>query len=126
LARLHSSRCCSPPHPILLFFVSLFAPCPIHFFHSFPTRRSSDLILAVASQSLPPNRHLCGAVRRQGMCCLPPPAHRSREGILPRSEEHTSELQSHLNLVCRLLVEKKQCKEFRVPRPCSVKLWLPL
>src|SRR5260370_4689882 len=28
-----------------------------------------------------------------------------REG---RSEEHTSELQSHLNLVCRLLLEKKK------------------
>src|SRR5207237_3301392 len=26
-----------------------------------------------------------------------------------RSEEHTSELQSHLNLVCRLLLEKKNC-----------------
>src|SRR5260370_4244657 len=31
-----------------------------------------------------------------------------------RSEEHTSELQSHLNLVCRLLLEKK--KKHRVPR----------
>src|SRR5260370_30549434 len=28
-----------------------------------------------------------------------------------RSEEHTSELQSHLNLVCRLLLEKKKYKE---------------
>src|SRR5260370_23191970 len=28
----------------------------------------------------------------------------------PRSEEHTSELQSHLNLVCRLLLEKKKNK----------------
>src|SRR5260370_19026619 len=27
--------------------------------------------------------------------------------LLLRSEEHTSELQSHLNLVCRLLLEKK-------------------
>src|SRR5260370_29516638 len=27
-----------------------------------------------------------------------------------RSEEHTSELQSHLNLVCRLLLEKKKSK----------------
>src|SRR5260370_27566087 len=27
-----------------------------------------------------------------------------------RSEEHTSELQSHLNLVCRLLLEKKKHK----------------
>src|SRR5260370_23696111 len=35
---------------------------------------------------------------------LPDP--RDREAVL-RSEEHTSELQSHLNLVCRLLLEKK-------------------
>src|SRR5260370_41438894 len=28
-----------------------------------------------------------------------------------RSEEHTSELQSHLNLVCRLLLEKKKRTE---------------
>src|SRR5260370_27258133 len=27
-----------------------------------------------------------------------------------RSEEHTSELQSHLNLVCRLLLEKKKSR----------------
>src|SRR5205809_4875518 len=32
---------------------------------------------------------------------------RSSRGILPRSEEHTSELQSRLHLVCRLLLEKK-------------------
>src|SRR5260370_6960286 len=31
-------------------------------------------------------------------------------GPHPRSEEHTSELQSHLNLVCRLLLEKKKKK----------------
>src|SRR5260370_2236732 len=31
-------------------------------------------------------------------------------GIGNRSEEHTSELQSHLNLVCRLLLEKKNKK----------------
>src|SRR5260370_28255718 len=29
------------------------------------------------------------------------------QGRHGRSEEHTSELQSHLNLVCRLLLEKK-------------------
>src|SRR6266480_6214298 len=29
-----------------------------------------------------------------------------------RSEEHTSELQSHVNLVCRLLLEKKKTKRF--------------
>src|SRR2546430_4286715 len=31
-----------------------------------------------------------------------------REAILLRSEEHTSELQSQSNLVCRLLLEKKK------------------
>src|SRR6266571_707563 len=31
-----------------------------------------------------------------------------------RSEEHTSELQSHVNLVCRLLLEKKKKKAFNV------------
>src|SRR5260370_24931806 len=38
---------------------------------------------------------------------------RSGSGNNTRSEEHTSELQSHLNLVCRLLLEKKKCKEDR-------------
>src|SRR6266571_4996896 len=36
---------------------------------------------------------------------IAPPA-TDRNGI--RSEEHTSELQSHVNLVCRLLLEKKK------------------
>src|SRR5256885_10753007 len=37
------------------------------------------------------------------------PAHH-RVGHRPRSEEHTSELQSPCNLVCRLLLEKKKKK----------------
>src|SRR5260370_6564521 len=36
---------------------------------------------------------------------------RAREGTSSRSEEHTSELQSHLNLVCRLLLEKKKTND---------------
>src|SRR5438477_13034156 len=48
------------------------------------------------------------------ICPLPfPPrlAGEGREGVSKtgvRSEEHTSELQSHVNLVCRLLLEKKK------------------
>src|SRR5438034_2188970 len=34
-----------------------------------------------------------------------------RGGAAPRSEEHTSELQSHSDLVCRLLLEKKKKKK---------------
>src|SRR5260370_29625932 len=37
-----------------------------------------------------------------------PQAGQVRPLVPPRSEEHTSELQSHLNLVCRLLLEKKK------------------
>src|SRR5260370_22209547 len=39
---------------------------------------------------------------------------------VPRSEEHTSELQSHLNLVCRLLLEKKNMAKLDVAdfQPC--------
>src|SRR5260370_12424635 len=36
------------------------------------------------------------------------PLYRSGQEARNRSEEHTSELQSHLNLVCRLLLEKKK------------------
>src|SRR5260221_8897107 len=34
--------------------------------------------------------------------------HRAQAGVERRSEEHTSELQSHSDLVCRLLLEKKK------------------
>src|SRR5260370_25705975 len=37
-------------------------------------------------------------------------------GLAIRSEEHTSELQSHLNLVCRLLLEKKKTKHIGLAR----------
>src|SRR5215204_7211048 len=37
-----------------------------------------------------------------------PASTRSRVTTEPRSEEHTSELQSHSDLVCRLLLEKKK------------------
>src|SRR5256885_12675142 len=36
-----------------------------------------------------------------------------RRSIGPRSEEHTSELQSPCNLVCRLLLEKKKKRSMR-------------
>src|SRR5438034_6694979 len=36
------------------------------------------------------------------------------EGVAPRSEEHTSELQSHSDLVCRLLLEKKKKKNKKI------------
>src|SRR2546426_3158637 len=40
------------------------------------------------------------------------------ENLRERSEEHTSELQSPCNLVCRLLLEKKKETENRSHRMC--------
>src|SRR5689334_24864127 len=51
---------------------------------------------------------------REALELLPGPGLRVRErpaaheGRPPRSEEHTSELQSQFHLVCRLLLEKKK------------------
>src|SRR5256885_12128794 len=42
-----------------------------------------------------------------------------------RSEEHTSELQSPCNLVCRLLLEKKQRRTSRARTPRITTLWMP-
>src|SRR5207237_10859887 len=105
-------------HCALLFshlqFVSTAPPHPPHL-HSFPTRRSSDLPLPSdrdASISGPP-RWFCGD-RVTGAPSLRLPACSGKAAPPappPRSEEHTSELQSHLNLVCRLLLEKKKHKQ---------------
>src|SRR5260370_25574159 len=49
-------------------------------------------------------RTSCTTSRR----AVPPPSRCCTRSPVIRSEEHTSELQSHLNLVCRLLLEKKK------------------
>src|SRR6266536_3610061 len=63
----------------------------------FPTRRSSDL--NVADPLTKP---------------LPRAKHDQHQDF--RSEEHTSELQSRVELVCRLLLEKKKKAEEHLPR----------
>src|SRR2546430_5925653 len=59
---------------------------------------------------LPVAVETCGAVpaHRGGVLEVALEARRSRSQIDQRSEEHTSELQSQSNLVCRLLLEKKK------------------
>src|SRR2546422_8288813 len=50
---------------------------------------------------------------------VPPIGHTANEQIKQRSEEHTSELQSRLHLVCRLLLEKKKKRKTHLTRTCS-------
>src|SRR5438552_13833083 len=86
---------------ILLFFILSSSPLSQFFFFLmirrpprstlFPTRRSSDLCRAHRVE-----------LRKHGVH----PA--NRVDRVPRSEEHTSELQSPDHLVCRLLLEKKK------------------
>src|SRR5438270_4860031 len=77
--------------------------CAHRYLHSFPTRRSSDLPGAVAGPKGSAVRRLkwyASWVQNVDNTALP--------GSNSRSEEHTSELQSQSNLVCRLLLEKKK------------------
>src|SRR5688572_32483869 len=95
-----------------------------HTLHSFPTRRSSDLTREVLralrgfTNVIWPTS-LEAALQEAGSAdaaCLViaddlrSPEKPRRRSRLPgaRSEEHTSELQSQSNLVCRLLLEKKK------------------
>src|SRR5207248_11605996 len=90
--------------------------------HSFPTRRSSDLDLHIA-EILRPTAPLTALLlpRACGVGTCPWASdrpctgrtitwernHRRAFGNHGRSEEHTSELQSPYDLVCRLLLETK-------------------
>src|SRR5699024_12277104 len=96
----------------------------VHPLPSFPTRRSSDLSLA--KRLVPPSEAL---LREAGISIKLPHTtiHSTPNPLVPkrritaeknrhtrgkmtaigRSEEHTSELQSRFDLVCRLLLEKK-------------------
>src|SRR5207249_8918594 len=90
--------------------------------HSFPTRRSSDLAgdLAAVSHTAPllslfPLEERGAllerlAYKRTRQPRLDPARIRRAKGRSGdrRSEEHTSELQSRFDLVCRLLLEKKK------------------
>src|SRR5260370_31840010 len=57
---------------------------------------------------------ICG--ERHDFACIGDGRSRGHAAIYGhgRSEEHTSELQSHLNLVCRLLLEKKKKSKDRI------------
>src|SRR5690606_41869962 len=80
--------------------------------HSFPTRRSSDLNQSFvkfirdeinsgfSKEEKSPQTFAGKKIKREELELL-------LSKIYNRSEEHTSELQSRENLVCRLLLEKK-------------------
>src|SRR5438034_7262692 len=86
---------CRPPtstlFPYTTLFRSPFAPTPSRSWPSVSCSFCGEIYDCPRSRDRPRNR---GG---------------SRGGRAARSEEHTSELQSHSDLVCRLLLEKKKC-----------------
>src|SRR5205807_7328315 len=94
--------------------------------HSFPTRRSSDLVREYGNPD-----DFVGHIGGDDFVIVTIPEHANtlclhisarykeestefyhpedlKRGSISRSEEHTSELQSPCNIVCRLLLEKKK------------------
>src|SRR5437763_3755791 len=91
--------------------------CPHRDLHSFPTRRSSDLIASIIGQTGAMGQANYAASKAGIIAFTKSVAQElARHGITVnaicpgRSEEHTSELQSPMYLVCRLLLEKKKKK----------------
>src|SRR5699024_11446990 len=107
---------CATPPPRLLPFSAHATPPQLH---SFPTRRSSDLTELARSAMTTTIAAKTAKPKRREKPLIP----KTRSGtywpylipglaavlviIVVRSEEHTSELQSRFDLVCRLLLEKK-------------------
>src|SRR5437773_5410254 len=77
------------------------------FFFFFTDTATTEIYTLSLHDALPISGTLRARSRRLG------PAARAGgdRGLAPRSEEHTSELQSHHDLVCRLLLEKKKKKD---------------
>src|SRR5699024_11270796 len=115
-----------PPFPCHFSFSSSGGPRHLH---SFPTRRSSDLGKMVSLSTIiptpdgyttmgdvEPGHEVIGRDGRPVRVAAKSPV-KTRpdlyrvtfsDGQSVRSEEHTSELQSRFELVCRLLLEKKK------------------
>src|SRR5262249_56443140 len=112
-ARSHALRVFRPP-----LFLST-APASPHALPSFPTRRSSDLN---ADGTIPA---WTGGIKSAAEAGFPnyksgdhhPDPYASDKPLftITRSEEHTSELQSLTNLVCRLLLAKKKHRHDLLP-----------
>src|SRR5690606_41939793 len=104
-------------HILVLYPFSSDAPTPHRHLHSFPTRRSSDLsaLPCPARHASPPHTDEGDGEEQmddgehpgQLACAADQSPQVQGSDHAERSEEHTSELQSRENLVCRLLLEKK-------------------
>src|SRR5256885_16099514 len=102
--RVSCLSCSPPPLLIVVFFLMIRRPPRstlfpyTTLFRSEPERAGGGAVAAVGAED-DPGLHLLPVDREAGLVDI---------GDAHRSEEHTSELQSPCNLVCRLLLEKKK------------------
>src|SRR5438034_7899191 len=94
-----------------------FCDVPVVDLFSFPTRRSSDLVVDIAADAIA--IRVVERIVRAGVAGI------SNLIAVGRSEEHTSELQSHSDLVCRLLVENKKKDSWACVQHVAGALGLP-
>src|SRR5260370_16629405 len=87
-----------PPRSTLFPYTTLFRSSPVR-----------STIGPISDRRKPP----CGGCTAPVFATMISPRNRTgSKAPTARSEEHTSELQSHLNLVCRLLLEKKKQSQY--------------
>src|SRR2546422_11680646 len=99
----------------LLCIVSTLSPRSVHFFFFFNDTATTEIYTLSLHDALPIS------ARGRGRRSRAPTPRRETASVpqasAPRSEEHTSELQSRLHLVCRLLLEKKKKHIIRLHLP---------
>src|SRR2546422_2533968 len=83
-------------------------PSPLFHFFFFNDTATTEIYTLSLHDALPIFTCWRRARSRGARCGRRSTARRARASRFPRSEEHTSELQSRLHLVCRLLLEKKK------------------
>src|SRR5579864_9852422 len=84
---------------IYFLFLFFFFFIIFYLFFFFNDTATTEIYTLSLHDALPISKRRCRADYQPALSGDQPP---------PRSEEHTSELQSHVNLVCRLLLEKKK------------------
>src|SRR5260221_9488129 len=88
-----------------------------YLFFFFNDTATTEIYTLSLHDALPISRAGRQAVQRPDYRALPTGGvdRQARPRRRQRSEEHTSELQSHSDLVCRLLLEKKKKRKTKVP-----------
>src|SRR5256885_13320788 len=87
--------------------------CQLCFFFFFNDTATTEIYTLSLHDALP----ICASHEVTHQACAPTTMFRIIIPDNPRSEEHTSELQSPCNLVCRLLLEKKKTTDSSIWMP---------